>query len=638
AIPFIWGTTALSGWGAAGIIIQLMGMSYAIAKHRLMQPEVAIRRVASTAMAVAIVLTLGISGLHLVEPLLLANGVPLQAAYVGVGLLMGMLIVLVHGKVAQYVREARSTGADPASVQAETSSRILRTLDSEHLLSLLARALDDALQPAGVVVYTRSRTGRHLIPQVVVREAREQPPNGQPPIDLRHVVLDLVRDGTLLTRDQVFRFASLNEARRLSMAMDELEAHMIAPLIWEDELIGVVTLGPKRTGEMYAEDELRFVADVALQASLAMRNADLYAETATLKDFNERILSQMDNAVVVTDDQEEIVVFNSAAERLFDLSADTAIDASVDVLPDPISNCIRASLGSGRILSSRHFEIERGETLVPLACSTSPLETDGEVRPQGAVAVISDLTLIQELDRERQEAERLSLIRVISAGMAHEIRNPLVAIRTFAELAPRRLDDPEFRSNFLTVVREEIMRIDKLVGDLLTLSKPADAVVEDLDINLICHGVVRAMAGVAEARQVDLKLELEELEGVGQGDETRLHQALLNLVSNAIDAEPEGGSVTVTTRRCDDEETGETVCIRVHNPSSFIPEEQMEEIFRPFVSKKAKGTGLGLAICQTIIEEHRGDVRIESSRSEGTTFVMELPLSNVRTAAPTGEF
>ena len=222
--------------------------------------------------------------------------------------------------------------------------------------------------------------------------------------------------------------------------------------------------------------------------------------------------------------------------------------------------------------------------------------------------------------------------------MAHEIRNPLVAIRTFAELAPRRLDDPDFRSNFLTVVRDEIMRIDKLVGDLLTLSKPADAVVEELDIDLICRGVMRAMSGVAEAQQVELRLQLDELHGVARGDETRLHQALLNLVSNAIDAEPEGGEVTLETLSRADEESGENVCIRVHNPSSYIPQDQTDEIFRPFVSRKAKGTGLGLAICQTIIEEHRGDVRIESTREGGTTFVVELPLSNARIAAPTGEF
>ncbi|MFO8079105.1 MAG: HAMP domain-containing sensor histidine kinase [Armatimonadota bacterium] len=226
----------------------------------------------------------------------------------------------------------------------------------------------------------------------------------------------------------------------------------------------------------------------------------------------------------------------------------------------------------------------------------------------------------------------------MSAGMAHEIRNPLVAIRTFAELAPSRLDDPEFRSNFLTVVREEIMRIDKLVGDLLTLSKPADAVVEEVDVELVCRGVMRAMAGVAESETITLNLQLDETQEVLKGDETRLYQALLNLVSNAIDAEPEGGSVTLNTQVHDGPRGDRRLCISVHNPSSFIPEDQTEEIWRPFVSRKAKGTGLGLAICQTIIEEHNGYVSVESTVDGGTTFVVELPLPSRTTAATSGEF
>lgn len=637
-IPIVWGTTAYSGWGAAGVFIQLAGMGYAIAKHRLMRPEMALRRAGSTAVAVALVLVVGISGLQFVRPLLVSRGVPLQAAYVGTGLLMGVLIALIHARVTDYMRGPRRSGSDPSSVHAETSSQILRTLDSEQLLRILARALDEALGPTRLAVYTRSRAGNQLMPRVVLHESREVAGNGESAIDLGHGVLEIVaREGSLLTRDHVFRFASLKEARRLSLAMDELRAHLVAPMIWEDELIGAVMLGPKRSGEMYEHEELRLVADVALQASLALHNADLYAETAALKDFNERILSQMDNAVVVTDDDERIVVFNASAERLFDISGDRARGASIEVLPEGIANCIRASLGSGRILSSRHFEIERGDSAIPLACSTAPLEGEGDGRRQGAVAVISDLTLIQELDRERQEAERLALIRVISAGMAHEIRNPLVAIRTFAELAPRRLDDPEFRSNFLTVVREEILRIDRLVGDLLTLSKPADAVVEELAIDLICEGVVRATAGMAEAKGIELRLDVGQMRGVTLGDETRLHQALLNIVSNAIDAEPENGRVTLIAREHGSDRGPSVAQIAVHNPGSYIPPEQFDEIFRPFVSKKPRGTGLGLAICQTIIEEHSGKIDVRSSRESGTTFVVELPLSSTRTAARTGE-
>ncbi len=636
-IPLVWGTTAYSGWGAVGYFITLVGMSYAIAKHKLMRPEMALRRLASATVAAGLVLSIGIAALQSVQPALSDWGVPPSLAYVIVGLAMGMLIVGLHERVSDFMRRVLSAGSDPASVHAETSSHLLRTLDSDQLLRYLGRALSDALEPTSVVVYTRETQNGQLVAKAVIQsdEASGRDGDRPEPLELSNRIVEVAsEEGGVVTRDHVFRFAMLEDARRLALAMSDLDAHVVAPMVWEDELIGLVTLGSKLSGDMYGEDDLRFVADMTLQASLALRNAQLYAQTAALKDFNERILRQMDNAVVVTDPGERIVVFNEAAERLFGLSSSKVLGRGIEVLPEGIANCIRASLGSGRVLPNQHFEIERAGGTVPLACSTSPLEGDGG-GSQGAVAVISDLTLIQELEHERQETERLALIRVISAGMAHEIRNPLVAIRTFAELAPTRLDDPEFRSNFLTVAQQEIKRIDKLVGDLLTLSKPADAVVEPIDINGICRQAIRAAAGLAEAKRLTVKLVTADLRRSPQGDSTRLYQALLNLMSNAIDAEPTGGVVRLSTEAHDDERGGDVVRIRVHNVGSYIPPEHQDEIFRPFVSKKTKGTGLGLAICQTIIEEHSGTITVHSTPESGTEFVVELPLSRAQATKTT---
>ncbi len=636
-IPLVWGTTAYSGWGAAGYIVTLLGMGYAIAKHRLMRPDMALRRLAGAMASASIVLSVGIGLLQTLEPLLVAQGVPMPLAYIVVGLLMGMLILIAHEQVSEWMRRMLTSGNDPAVVQAEAQSNILRTLDADQLGHSLAQAIHDALEPSRVVVYTRSDDSNWLQPRAFIA-ARDDDTRASPPaLPLDHELVRLVADEAgLITRDQVFRFQSLDEARRLSAEMSELDAQTLAPMMWEDELIGLVLVGPKLSGDMYTDEHLRFVADMALQASLALRNAELYAQTAALKEFNERILREMDNAVVVTNPSGRIVVCNRAAERVLGIDARQARGARIEVLPQGIANCIRASLGSGRILSSQQFRIERDGTTVPVACSTSPLAGDGDAS-QGAVAVISDLTLIEQLDKERQEAERLSLIRLISAGMAHEIRNPLVAIRTFAELAPKRLDDPEFRSNFLTVAQQEIKRIDKLVGDLLTLSKPADVVVEAIPIADICRQVVRSLSGVAEAKNVTINLHTSSLSGHAEGDPSRLHQAIMNVVSNAIEAEPPRGRVEVTATEAHTRD-GDVVRIRVHNSGSYIPEEHIEEIFRPFVSRKPEGTGLGLAICQTIIEEHQGQISVHSTPEDGTEFVIELPYESARTPTmPAGE-
>jgi len=193
-------------------------------------------------------------------------------------------------------------------------------------------------------------------------------------------------------------------------------------------------------------------------------------------------------------------------------------------------------------------------------------------------------------------------------------------------LLPTRWADPEFRDDFLATTQEEISRIDRLLNDLMMLSKPADAVVEEVDVNAVCSAVTRAMSAHAEARGVALITDLHANDRHPVGDESRLHQAIINLVANAVDAEPEDGLVRVTTHEEFDSEQAAVVVIGVRNANSHISQAQIGEIFKPFYSRRAGGTGLGLAICETIIEEHNGTIEVHSDRSTGTEFIVRLPL------------
>jgi PAS domain S-box-containing protein len=352
-----------------------------------------------------------------------------------------------------------------------------------------------------------------------------------------------------------------------------------------------------------------------------------------MNDYNENILRQMQSGVIAVNADREIVTLNPAAEEILGIRADATIGKPLTALPERISGRLALALSGHSVRSEDRLEVEnaRGER-IPVACSVSRWRGT-PLSQEGAIAVISDLTLVEELERERRDAEHLSMIRLLSAGMAHELRNPLVAIRTFAELLPSRWDDAEFRVSFLRTAQDEIERIDRLLTDLLMLSKPADAVVEAISPDVVCEGVVRTMSATAEAKHVRL---VDELafgdEHPFFGDRGRLHQALLNLVKNAIEAEPEGGFVKVTTHAGRNSERGAVVRIVIHNANSYIPEDQIEEIFRPFSSRRVGGTGLGLSVCQTIIEEHHGLIKVESTRETGTDFMVELPVK-----AGTGE-
>jgi len=432
----------------------------------------------------------------------------------------------------------------------------------------------------------------------------------------------------LLERSQIMRFHSLEEAKPLLAAMRELDTEIVAPILWEDRLIGLVLIGEKLSGDMYSPDELAMLRNMMPQVSLATRNAQLYGEVVRINEYNENILLRMQSGVIAVDANQTIVLFNPAAEEILGISVDHAMNQELDVLPQSIIGCLRGALADSPRHSEYHFQVQRpGGDTVPVACSTTAW-TGSSLSQRGAMVVISDLTIVEELERERQQAEHLALIRVLSAGMAHEIRNPLVAIRTFAELLPSRWEDADFRVNFLATAHAEIERIERLLTDLLMLSKPADAVAEKIDVDGVCEGVVRTMSPRAEARGVELVTELQTDGRQPVGDKSRLHQALLNLVTNAVEAEPQSGLVRITTREAVDRERDPIVVISVHNANSHIAEGQLEEIFKPFYSRRSGGTGLGLAICQTIIQEHNGVIRVQSDPDNGTEFVVELPLNS----------
>ncbi len=330
--------------------------------------------------------------------------------------------------------------------------------------------------------------------------------------------------------------------------------------------------------------------------------------------------------MIAVDGDGRIFLYNQAAERMIGISRENVIDQDLGILPNIIAQGLRTAVEYKRARSGNRVDLPRpGQNSIPIACSTSAL-TSAAGQRGGAVAVINDLTVIQQLEDERQRAERLELMRVLTAGMAHEIRNPLVAIRTFAELLPTRLDDEEFRSTFMATATDEIEQINDLVGQLLSLSKPPNATNEVIDVNEMCRAVVRSASAQAEAKEISLTTNLANLSANPIGDERRLHQAIVNLVNNALEAEPEGGTVQITTEQISAADGGDRVLVRVSNLGSYIPPGKVDKIFKPFYTDKVGGTGLGLAICQTIIEEHNGTLEVHSWPDIGTEFVIGLPL------------
>jgi signal transduction histidine kinase len=228
-----------------------------------------------------------------------------------------------------------------------------------------------------------------------------------------------------------------------------------------------------------------------------------------------------------------------------------------------------------------------------------------------------------ELLREQvAQAERLKTVATLASGIAHEIKNPLTAMKTFTEHLPQKMDDKEFLSKFSRIVGHEVDRIDNLVHQLLDFAKPSPLTLAKINLNeLLCDTLDLLSSHFVKCRiQLIRNFECSKNFSFVLADFNKLRQAFLNILLNAIEAMPDGGTLTVQLAIHDSR-----ITIYVIDTGPGIPAKDLKHIFDPFYTTKDHGTGLGLSITQRIIEEHSGKIFIESEAGKGTMVRIEMP-------------
>lgn len=233
-----------------------------------------------------------------------------------------------------------------------------------------------------------------------------------------------------------------------------------------------------------------------------------------------------------------------------------------------------------------------------------------------------DLTRLQEL---LVRSDRLAAVGTLAAGIAHEIRNPLVSLYTFTQLLPERLDDPEFRTTFLQLATREVARVCTLIDNLMDFARPALAAAREVDLNAVLEQVVQLLSGQARKKGIRLSFSPSSLLPPVPADEGHIKQVFMNLLLNALEATAAGGTVVVATQTWRSQGGKEYCQVEVRDTGEGIPAEYQERIFTPFFTTKDSGTGLGLFIVQQIVAGYGGYVTVESSVGQGTSFYVYLP-------------
>ena len=243
--------------------------------------------------------------------------------------------------------------------------------------------------------------------------------------------------------------------------------------------------------------------------------------------------------------------------------------------------------------------------------------------PQAGIALENALLFKEQRERLRRmsRADKLATVGELAAGAAHEIRNPLTAIRSSLQYLESKNADPTSR-RLLDSALQETERIDKIVSALLSFSRPSEIVKERYDLRLTINESLELVSFQAKTQNVAVSKDLPSSPLLIRGDRAQLKQLFLNVFLNAIQAMPAGGTLSVEARVKDERKA----VISIRDTGEGIAEENLDRIFDPFFTTKKSGTGLGLSICYNIARTHQGDIEVKSKPGQGTTLFVSLPL------------
>jgi PAS domain S-box-containing protein len=625
-LPFFTGKSTYSWAGPWFTFSLIILVAHAIIRHRLMELTLFIHRGLTIVIATIMSLVPVAMLVMLLWPRLSRDVQPTEVF----GLLLATALVALLVPVTRDVAEALldryvyRRHADFRRTIKEASRILTGVLDLGLLFRFIEETVHDSTQPEGFALYIRQK--HHLKKRDPARShpgTRFHAPDQAP--DVLVSFLDVSPD--VIVTENLSRLNKTAPVQTLHAELTRLNWALVLPVLSENAVIGAIVLGPKLSGDPFYPQDLDLLMTLANQAGIAIKNAQLYADVVLANEYIENIVATINSGVVAVDAAGQITMVNPTAEQLTGLAAHLARGQHLSVLPACLGDALAVAVRDGVSRTEPEIALPDGTTSRPVICTTSPLR-DQAGGVLGAVAVFSDLTPVKELEVERRRAERVSYLESVAAAIAHEVKNPLVAIKTFAQLIPRRRDDSRFIEDFGRVVYREIRRMERLVDRLRILSRPAQRPLHIVNVRQPLMEALEFMQPAFEERRVTTHAMIEGDDLPVLGDHGEIEQLFLNLLINALEATPLDGTLTVRLS-CD----GGHARIEVADTGPGIPTDILDRVFDPFFTTKQRGSGLGLAVCRGIAEAHHAKLSAANGAGGGAVFAVEFPTAT-SVAAP----
>jgi two-component system NtrC family sensor kinase len=417
--------------------------------------------------------------------------------------------------------------------------------------------------------------------------------------------------------------------------------HYYVPCVVRGRMVAVIGLGRSADGALLSSEDVDILLTVSGYVAVAIENSLLYqeqgdraAELKLLKEFNESIIESINVGVLAVDLEGRVTRLNSAFEEILDLSRAQAVGKRVeDLFSEDFTDTLRQVLGNDRWrlkeirnIYKIHTATFAGQPLV-LNIAIAPLQDSQE--QTGALVVLEDVTSRVRLEEQLQQREKLSSIGLLAAGVAHEVNTPLTGVSSYTQMLLGMLAETDPKHALLLKVRRQAERATNIVNNLLNFSRTGDATeFTELDISRVLDDTLQLLEPQLRGNQIEIVRGYDHDSPQVFGNSGKLQQVFTNLLLNARDAIPAGGSIKISTIPSEDH----SLTIEVSDSGIGIAPENVAKIYDPFYTTKevGRGTGLGLAVSYGIVQEHSGHISVESTPGRGTIFRITLPTAHAR--------
>jgi nitrogen-specific signal transduction histidine kinase len=512
--------------------------------------------------------------------------------------------------------------------------------DLERALNLFLDAVGKLLHPSRLSILVRNRTTRAF----EVRAYRGLRPQVAESLRLRAdegLPRWLMTEARIIHRAEVESHLRIPTYLEVHREMQALRSVASIPLIAAGALVGILNLGERVTGLPYNDDELEILFSLAGQAAIGIQDINLYQELQYQKIFIENILTYMSSGVISISTDERIRIFNHRAAEILEKPLVEVLREDLRRIPSPLGDLLYETL---------HYAVTYHKHEIVLAAGTRPLEVstyqifDEQQRVSGSVMVFEDLTAQKQLDEERRRADRLDFLNRVVGHVAHEIKNPLVSIKTFAELIDDQYDDPAFRRRFADIVKRDVQALDNITEKLIDFSRKVTYRFEYADINTpIKNAILFLISNAQYSMKYDseyhnttqlFKLDSSKTDvtynedlPLVKFDHDQIEKAFIYILLYLMSNMKSTGKIVISSNIDRSEHHSSSIRITIIGVSCRLSNTELDQLFDPFSNEESNLIDVGPCIAQKIIEEHDGHLHVQQEKNGHTTFVISLPIS-----------